>query len=453
MLSLLCRGSYANAEVSLLVEEPFGHFGAFTATGHAAVYLSGVCAASPTTLRRCEPGENGVVISRYDKVGGYDWIAIPLVPYLYAVDSAGDVPLYADPKLVAFLRNQYRREHLESVAPDRADGEPPTGNWVQLVGSSYDRAIYSLRIETSSDKDDEFIREFNSQSNDSHFNLLARNCADFAKKVINFYEPKAVHRSLMADVGITTPKQLAKSLTKFSSHHPELELATFVIPQVPGSMGRSTPVHGVVESLLKSKKYLVPLAVLHPIVTGGLAVAYVGGGRFDPAKNAKVLNSGSELGVPLEAAERRSYSDQLNHLLLGVNPEIKSRSTEQLWHGMNAEPEFDAQGHPALHLQLGEESVDMGVSRDNLLSSHAPAVLEAELLTARLREELKRGSNSKVSASDVAIDWSMLNQILPVATLASSGSPATDAQHETLASNTAVPGGARATGPSFRMKQ
>ena len=36
------------------------------ATGHAAVYLSGVCAETPLVLRRCGPGETGVVLSRYD---------------------------------------------------------------------------------------------------------------------------------------------------------------------------------------------------------------------------------------------------------------------------------------------------------------------------------------------------------------------------------------------------
>src|SRR5580693_1273659 len=77
----------ANADATLLLEEPYGHFGAFTATGHAAVYLNRVCAETPVRLRRCAPGETGVVISRYNKISGYDWIAIPLIPYLYAVDG------------------------------------------------------------------------------------------------------------------------------------------------------------------------------------------------------------------------------------------------------------------------------------------------------------------------------------------------------------------------------
>src|ERR1700729_3367057 len=91
--------SFGHASATLLLEEPYGKLGFFTATGHAAVYLSGVCADTPLVLRKCAPGEMGAVISRYDGVGGYDWVAIPLIPYLYGVDHVDDIPLFADPKM------------------------------------------------------------------------------------------------------------------------------------------------------------------------------------------------------------------------------------------------------------------------------------------------------------------------------------------------------------------
>ncbi|MGB7135981.1 MAG: hypothetical protein WBD46_11875 [Acidobacteriaceae bacterium] len=87
-----------------------------------------------------------------------------------------------------------------------------------------------------------------------------------------------------------TPKQTAKSLVSYSRRHPDDELHTFVIPQVPGSIPRSTPVDGVVESLIKSRKYVLPLAVLHPYVAGTLIVAYLTDGRFHPDRNAAVFN-------------------------------------------------------------------------------------------------------------------------------------------------------------------
>src|SRR5213082_2753760 len=97
----------AHAQATLLLEEPYSYDGTFAGTGHAAVYLSRVCAETPTSLRRCRLGETGVVISRYHRVNGRDWIAVPLIPYLYAVKDGTSIPLFADTKLVQLLRHQY----------------------------------------------------------------------------------------------------------------------------------------------------------------------------------------------------------------------------------------------------------------------------------------------------------------------------------------------------------
>jgi hypothetical protein len=119
LLALLFFGAVgARADVAVLLEEPYSYDGALAGTGHAAVYLSNICADSPTSLRRCLPGESGVVISRYHRVAGYDWIAVPLYPYLYAVEKPQDIPLFTDGKLEAALRDRYRRENYEQLVPD-----------------------------------------------------------------------------------------------------------------------------------------------------------------------------------------------------------------------------------------------------------------------------------------------------------------------------------------------
>jgi hypothetical protein len=283
----ICAGAgapRAHAEMAFLLEEPFGLFGAMNPTGHAALYFSDICADSPHHLRRCAAGESGVVISRYHEVAGYDWLAIPLIPYLYAVERPEDVPLYASEQAVADLREAYRQKALRDIIPDDEDGETPDGEWIQLVGSSYDRRIYSFKIETTGEQDDQLIERLNSRSNRAHFNLFFRNCADFARTVINACYPRAVRRSLLADAGLTTPKQIAKSLVKYSRKHPELHLTSFVIPQIGGDSPRSRKTRGVLESLLMSKKYAVPLVALHPLIASTLAVGYVTGGRFDPRR-------------------------------------------------------------------------------------------------------------------------------------------------------------------------
>jgi len=290
MLMLAAAGARAHADAALLMEEPYGLFGGINPTGHAAIYLNHVCADTPTHLRPCRAGELGIVISRYHRVAGYDWLAIPLVPYLYAVDRVEDVPATADETLVADLRDAYRRKHLARIVPDVATGEDagqaPKGDWTQLVGASYDRKIYGFEIETTREEDERFIAEYNDKRNESHFNLFFRNCADFSRTLLNLYYPHAIHRNYFVDFGITTPKQVARSLTKYAKRHPELKFSTFVVPQVSGSIDRSHHTDGVLEAMLKSKKYVVPLAVLNPQLTAGMIVAYLANGRFTPPKDA-----------------------------------------------------------------------------------------------------------------------------------------------------------------------
>jgi hypothetical protein len=406
----------AHASATLLLEEPYGKLGFFTATGHAAVYLSGVCAETPVVLRACAPGELGAVISRYDGVGGYDWVAIPLIPYLYAVEKTEDIPLFVNPKMVTFLRDQYRRKHLEAVAPDLNDGGTPGGNWYELVGSAYDRAAYAFEIETSAEQDEAFISAYNGSSNRSHFHLTYRNCADFAKDVINFYYPKALHRSVVADVGITTPKQMAKTLVKFSGRHGELEFSRYVIPQVPGIEARSAPVHGVVESFFKSKKYIVPSVVVSPVFAGSVAAVYVGtgAGHFDPARNALVYNAGRRLEPPVGAEDRRSYEIELNHLVAAdfSAPAHVEKSLGRMM--TNAAPGLDVEGRPVLRMGVGEEAVDVGVAPGNIFAEESSGRFAQQILEARLREELRRGNPPKVSESDVEHDWSLLQKALNI---------------------------------------
>lgn len=300
MIGVWLGASAAHADIALLLEGPFGQFGGMTPTGHAAIYFSRVCAASPVTLRRCAEGEPGAVISRYHRVAGRDWLAIPLIPYLYAVDRAAQIPREVGGGDVASLRDDYRRRRLEELAPDTSDGMAPEGDWIQLVGAAYDRTIYTYEIATSEEQDDKFIQLFNARVNQTDFSLLFHNCADFAREAVNFYYPKAIHRSLIADAGIMTPKQAAKSLVHYAKRHPGLQLSSFVIPQVPGTVERSRPVRGVLEALVKTKKYilpLAPLALMHPYFGGSLVVAWIQGGRFNPRSVLGTDTAETESGI------------------------------------------------------------------------------------------------------------------------------------------------------------
>jgi hypothetical protein len=409
----------ASASATLLLEEPYGKLGFFTATGHSAVYLSGVCAETPVVLRPCAPGETGVVLSRYDGVSGYDWVAIPLIPYLYAVDQPEDVPLFADTKMVSFLRDHYRRRYLEAIVPTPANGQAPGGNWYELVGSSYDRTIYGFEVATTPEQDAALIRKLNASPNVSHFRTVSNNCADFVKDIFNFYYPKSLHRSVVADIGITTPKQMAKMVVKFDRRHPEIAYSRLVIAQVPGSEPRSFVVHGVVESFFKSKKYIVPSAVVSPIFAGCVFVVYegTGAGRFDPGRDALVFDPTGTPAQPMGREDRVAYQHQLKNFLADSYPVTTGENVDKTWSKLQAKarPDFDEEGRPILQMQVDGHIVRVGASAENVLNGSTPE-LARQLLEARLQSELRGRSPQTVSESEIARDWLLLQRTVPEST-------------------------------------
>ena len=396
VLALAFAPSSAQAQATLLLEEPYSYDGTFAGTGHAAVYLSRVCAETPTFLRRCNPGEQGVVISRYHHIEGRDWIAVPLIPYLYAVENPGDIPLYANSKLVSFLRNEYLKK-MDLTGDDR----------YQAVGSAYDRTTYGFRIETTPEQDDELISRLNAQPNRQSYALLNRNCADFVKQIINFYYPHAVHRSVIADIGTMTPKQVAKSLAHSAKRHPEMQLTRFIIPQVPG-LKRSKPVHGVIESLVLAKKYVTPVLIFHPFLVAGVEAAYWTGWRFDPSKGALIFDPAHGLEAPLTAAQRARYEKSLS-AMKRENIEAEPLPNWQKFEA-KTEPQFDATGQPFLQVHAEDTTTQVGICRDNAFRLAAPPELVEGLLFARLEQELKAKKPAHASQQQIESDLNLLQR-------------------------------------------
>jgi len=222
-----------------------------------------------------------------------------------------------------------------------------------------------------------------------------------------------------------------------------------VIPQVPGIETRSTPVHGVVESFLKSKKYMVPSAVVSPIFAGCVVAVYMGtgAGRFDPARQAQVFSAERDLEPPLGPEDRRSYQLELNHLVAAASAETTVTRAEKLGRLLrNAAPALDAEGRPVLRIHKGEEVVTVGVADSNIFAADSAEqfgqqvtgqftgkVAEQftqQLLEARLRAELRRGSPPKASESDVTRDWNLLQKAMD-----SSDSELAEQSHKPLAAS------------------
>lgn len=271
----------ARADAWLLLEDPINFLGHVSSTGHAALLMDGLCSDDHIHMRVCGPNEDGSVVSRYKGINGYDWLAMPPGPYFYAVDSEDLVPSEVSFDQAKRLRADYRANHEESFTKD-----PPEYGWVQLLGASYRRRMICIRVHTTKTQDLRLMNWLNGRSNRTQFNFFFSNCSDFVRQMLNVLYPGSVHRNLFFDLGMTTPKQLNSALHHYAKRHPELKFEVYELPQVPGEIPRSGHLYGVTESFVKSKPYLLPLAVLQPVGIGSVAAVGLVDHRYVGAADA-----------------------------------------------------------------------------------------------------------------------------------------------------------------------
>jgi hypothetical protein len=283
---LLLPGISVNADTTLFIEAPINFLGHVSSTGHAALLVDDLCSDDHIHMRWCRVGENGAVISRYKGMDGYDWLAMPPGPYLFAVDSSDEIPETTSIAEVNRLRAEYRTDH-----PGSFERDPPEFGWTQLLGASYRRRIICVQLHTTAAQDERLMQWLNRRPDRTHFNFFFSNCADFARQMLNVLFPRAVHRDLLFDFGMTTPKQLESSLHHYAIRHPELEYEVYELPQVPGDIPRSGRLYGVTESFVKSKPYLLPVAILDPIGIGSVAALGIADRRYKVKAATSLQNS------------------------------------------------------------------------------------------------------------------------------------------------------------------
>jgi hypothetical protein len=133
-----------------------------------------------------------------------------------------------------------------------------------------------------------------------------------------------------------------------------------------------------------------------------------------------IMDSERELQPPLASNQRKALTTQLDELSASANSDSRAWRNEKMWRRLeaDAEPELDRAGAPVLQVRVGEDIVNVGISRENVLSTPGSPELSQELLEARLREELRRSASSKTSESDVISDWKLLQQVTPPDTAA-----------------------------------
>jgi hypothetical protein len=443
----LCTSTYGDAGV-ILNESLHGGVSAITGSGHSAVYLSRVCAASPVKLRLCDPGEQGSVISTYSNFGesqSFQWNIVPLNVFLYGVEDLNNRPLFASPQIKSALEEQYRRQFLSDYCAGPPCSTNDKVNWRDMVGATFDRSVYIFVVSTTVEQDQDFIARFNALPNAGNFSMLFRNCADFTRETINLYFPHAVHRDFLNDFGMTSPKAAAHSFVRYADHHPDMQLRVMHFAQLPGAIGRSREVRAGTEQIFHSKKWLIPMAILATHELPLFPISYFLFGRFNPQHELEQhpTTRATEITYQIKAAkavEDDSRAEQLKaakdterSLVVGSSKEWKQYRAEfasiveqavreeiiprrdvlndffkQL--DKTGTTEIDQSGALWMQIQDHGEMYNVGLNADTILAPGSDSHLALVFLLARINQTLKSPPHGRETMPEFTEDWALLHQ-------------------------------------------
>jgi hypothetical protein len=453
----------ASADVGVVLNESLDEsMDRITGTGHMAVYFSRICADSPTKLRLCRPGELGSIMSTYINIGedqSFAWNIVPLNIYLYGVEDPRNRPIFASFKIKHALEERYRENYLSGFCDTPACQTSGKAEWREMVAATLIRGVYMFVVDTSVDEDRQLIAEFNHAPNENHFNGATNNCADFARRIVNTYFPRAASRDVLNDFGMTSPKAVARTFTRYALRHPELNLRVMHFAQVPGTIKRSSEVRAGTEQLLRSKKLLIPMVVFANEALPVVAASYVLTGRFNPEKEfekhpatdlaPQSLSSFPHLqAVALEderaqvvgtSAEWKNYRKAFESEIVesSDSPEVHDRSRFFKLLDEKGTASLDDNGEAWMQLTENGEPTRVGVSANNVLARDSNPQLSYQLLLARTSVILKSPKHRRETMLEFHQDWANLQR-------ASAGAAAVstvDSIPARRASATLIPGG------------
>lgn len=298
--------------MALIVGEPFGSFGTMMPQGHASIYLSNLCVETAVQLRPCRAGEFGAVVSRYHDLRNpaMDWMAFPLPVFLYGTSDLTQVASSMTPAREADLRERYWRSHLMTYIPAQTnkagDPVPPRdGDWKEGVGSAFDRRLLMYSFNTTAAQDDAALHWLNDAPNRRRYTLTRHNCADFAADLLRLViPPETLHRNVLADFDMTTPKTLAREIDAYGNAHPELDLHVYEVPQIAGTLRRSRPLRGAAEALISQKRYFTVVVLLQPELMLADWIIYEKRGKWKPGTDAVAVLPSDWSPSAIELSER-----------------------------------------------------------------------------------------------------------------------------------------------------
>ena len=450
VLLLLLESFPARADVGVILNDSLDtSIARITGSGHSAVYFSRICPESPVRLRLCRPDEPGSVMSNYTTLGedqSFEWNITALNVYLYGATDPDDQPVFATEKIKHLLEERYRKESLAELCPPGPCSVGKKAEWREMVAATSERSLYIFMVKTTVEQDEALIAKFNALPNENHFNGFTRNCATFARSVVNTYFPRAAHADYINDFGMTSPKAISRSFAHYGHHHANAEYRVLHFAQVPGTYKRSTIARDGTEQLFRSKKLLIPMILVASHAVPVVAASYFITGRFDPEGEYERHPSAVASGIDHEIEFAREDND---NALLDSLKQAKNREEEEVvgsereWKRYREEfdslvdeavreelitdrgslgrvfKELDEKGTPvmdennALWLELNDNGLGitrLGLSRSNVTAAGSDPQLAYEVLLARAEREFSSPSRSRESMPEFKQDWALLRK-------------------------------------------
>ncbi len=449
----LASAPRASADAGVILNESLDTSVArITGSGHTAVYLSRICPDnSPVKMRLCRPGEQGSVVSNYTTLGEdspYEWNIVPLNIYLYGVENPADRPLMSSREIKTALEERYRQNYLTGLCETKKCMTSNSSEWREMVGATLERSLYMFVVSTTVEQDEALIAQFNSRPNVNHFNGATNNCADFTKRVMDFYYPHSVHRDPINDFFMTSPKAAAHSLTTFAKENPELDLRVVHFTQVPGTIKRSSECRSGTEEIYHSKKFLAPLAVFAWEAIPAVTASYMITGRFNP-EHVYESHAAADLDspyadAPLTLAQTVSVQDlaqeetNRRESIVGTNADWQQNQAgfalavqeavndemipnggylKHVLHTLNRDAKVSTDPDGALWLTVspataglpGGTPVRVGISESNVLSAGSDPQFAYQLMLARLDRELASPKHSREDLIEFRRDQYLLS--------------------------------------------
>ncbi len=437
-----------HADVGLMLDESLRVGSSkWTGAGHSAVYLSGICMATPVELRTCGPGENGVVLTnyRFGEDHSFEWNAVPLNVYLYGVEDESARPIYASAKVHWMLTERYREKYMAGFCTGNC-ATNPDALWRETVGATFMRDIYMFTVKTTVEQDRVLIEKLNRAGNVGHFNGFTYNCADFARDIVNTYFPGAAKPDRINDFWVTTPKAIAKSFAHYGMKHPELEFHVVRFSQIPGDYKPSKDNRKATEELCRANRWRLPLALLRPQELILFTSSYMITGRFNPELELQRRPDDEVIKLQTELREARSTGDQLReHELKQKIRSVRAEAlgTKEEWSGYGAsirqyEAEAVEQGYSSdvdslrkltqrmvskgyvtvddqsgLWLSLQDEKVGskVGFSPNTMVENSSNAKFGYLLALSRVDAELRKPSKNRETLGFFRKDWVLMEQL------------------------------------------